>query len=303
MSVRVRIAPSPTGQMHVGTARTALFNWLFAKKSGGIFILRIEDTDKERSEKKYEENIIEGLEWLGLDYQEFYRQSERVEIYKKYIKGLLESGSAFYCHHTKEELASERKSQAERKEAPRHKCDKSQETGDKEQAIIRFNNLGGKIKFSDLIRGEIEFDAELLGDFSIAKDENTPLYNLAAALDDSDMKISHVIRGEDHISNTPKQILVLQALGLEPPQYAHLPMILGTDKSKLSKRHGATAITEYKEMGYLPDAMFNFLAFIGWSPSSAPPLHEYRWYDSLATSSFSCNFTPALIALKFLSPH
>ena len=268
--IRVRIAPSPTGPMHVGTARTALFNWLFAKKNNGVFILRIEDTDKERSEKKYEDNIIAGLEWLGLDYQEGpIRQSERGEIYEKYIKKLFDSGSAFYCYHTPEELEKEKEGQMAKKLAPRHVCIHKTEAGERRSSkVIRFANPGGKITFSDLIRDEIKFDVDFLGDFSIAKDESTPLYNLAAAIDDYEMKISHVIRGEDHISNTPKQILIYQALSLEPPTYAHLPMILGTDKSKLSKRHGATALTEYKEAGYLPEAMFNFLALLGWSPGN-----------------------------------
>ncbi|MFY9457411.1 MAG: glutamate--tRNA ligase [Candidatus Spechtbacterales bacterium] len=270
--IRVRIAPSPTGPMHVGTARTALFNWLFAKNppggGNGVFILRIEDTDKERSEKKYEENIVAGLEWLGLDYSEFYRQSERTEIYQKFIKDLLESGNAFYCYHAKEELEKEKDAQMARKEAPRHKCEQKGKGGGGKGggSIIRFNNPGGKIKFGDLIRGDIEFNVDLLGDFSISKNESTPLYNLAAAIDDYEMKISHVIRGEDHISNTPKQLLIYKALGLEPPIYAHLPMILGTDKSKLSKRHGAISLLEYRDMGYLPDAMFNFLALLGWNP-------------------------------------
>ena len=268
--IRVRIAPSPTGQMHVGTARTALFNWLFAKKNNGVFILRIEDTDKERSKKEHEDNILAGLEWLGLDYQEGpIRQSERGEIYAKYIKKLLDSGSAFYCYHTPAELVKEKEGQMAKKVALRHVCIHKTKTGERvDSKIIRVANPGGKIKFTDLIRGEIEFDADLLGDFSIAKDEDTPLYNLAATIDDYEMKISHVMRGEDHISNTPKQLLMFRALGLEPPQFAHLSMILGTDKSKLSKRHGATALTEYKEMGYLPEAMFNFLAMLGWSPGN-----------------------------------
>jgi len=187
--IRVRIAPSPTGPMHIGTARTALFNWLFAKKNKGVFILRSEDTDKERSKKEYEKNIIEGLEWLGLDYKEGpIRQSERGEIYQKYIKKLLESGDVFYCNHTKEELEKEKEEQAQRKEAPRHICNNKSETKTKD-GVIRFNNSGGKIRFKDLVRGEIEFDAELLGDFTIAKDENTALYNFAAVVDDYEMKI------------------------------------------------------------------------------------------------------------------
>lgn len=268
--VKVRIAPSPTGPMHIGTARTALFNWLFAKENSGQFFLRIEDTDLERSKKEYEENILKSLEWLSLDFVgEPIRQSERGEIYQKYIKDLLNSGKAFYCYHTKEELEKEKQQQTERKEAPRHLCGHKSEarnskSGNK-NGIIRFNNPRGKIKFNDLIRGEIEFDAELIGDFSIAKEEETALYNFAAAIDDCEMEITHVIRGEDHISNTPKQLLILKALGLREPQYAHLPLILGPDRSKLSKRHEATSLFEYKEMGYLPDAMFNFLAFLGWN--------------------------------------
>jgi nondiscriminating glutamyl-tRNA synthetase len=275
--IRVRIAPSPTGMMHVGTARTALFNWLFAKKNNGVFILRIEDTDAERSKKEYEDNILQGLEWLGLDYSEGpFRQSERIDIYRKYINKLLELGSAFVCTHTKEELEQEKSEQASKKEAPRHVCDenlkyKSQNPKLQQKVkseIIRFKNPGGRIKFKDIIRGEIEFDLELLGDFSIAKDENTPLYNLAAAIDDYDMRISHVIRGEDHISNTPKQLAIYQALGWQTPQFAHVPMILGPDKSKLSKRHGATSVIEYKEQGYLPEAMINFMVLLGWSSQS-----------------------------------
>ncbi|OGZ57223.1 MAG: glutamate--tRNA ligase [Candidatus Spechtbacteria bacterium RIFCSPHIGHO2_02_FULL_43_15b] len=276
--IRVRIAPSPTGQMHVGTARTALFNWLFAKKSNGVFVLRIEDTDRERSKPEYEESILKGLNWLGLNWDEGpgeksgiykgnygpYRQSERGEIYGKYIKSLLDSGNALWCYHTNADLESEKTEQIEKNEAPRHICSRNSKPLD--GGVIRFQNPGGKIMFSDLIRGDIGFDANLMGDFVIAKDEQTPLYNLAAVIDDWEMKISHVIRGEDHISNTPKQILMFDALKIRPPEYAHLPMILGTDRSKLSKRHGATALFEYKDMGYLPEAMFNFLAILGLSP-------------------------------------
>jgi len=265
--IRVRIAPSPTGPMHIGTARTALFNWIFAKKNKGQFLLRIEDTDKERSKKKFEKSILNGLEWLGLDYaEEPIRQSERGDIYENYIKKLLDSGDAFYCYHTKEELDKEKEKQTNNKEAPRHTCNQELGIKSRESSIIRFKNPGNKVAFKDLVRGEIKFDIELLGDFSIAKSEDSPLYNFAAAIDDYEMKISHVIRGEDHISNTPKQILILKALGLNIPEYAHLPLILGEDKSKLSKRHGATALFDYKDMGYLPDAIFNFLAFLGWNP-------------------------------------
>jgi len=227
--IRVRIAPSPTGLFHIGTARTALFNYLFAKKNKGSFILRIEDTDKERSEKKFEKDIMDGLKWLGLNWDELYYQSERVKTHESYLKKLLDEGKAY------------------------------------KKEIIWFKNPNKQVIFHDLIRGRVEIDSSLLGDFSLAKDLKTPLYNFAAVVDDHEMNISHVIRGEDHITNTPKQILVYEALGWEPPQFAHLPLILGLDRSKLSKRHGATSLNEYKDLGYLPEAIVNFLALLGWS--------------------------------------
>ncbi|HDY72867.1 MAG TPA: glutamate--tRNA ligase [bacterium] len=230
--IRVRIAPAPTGLFHIGTARTALFNYLFAKKQKGDFILRIEDTDKKRSKKKYEQDILNSLEWLGLKWNEKYNQSQRIKIYAKYLKKLLDSGQAY------------------------------------KKDIIWFKNPNKKVVFNDLIRGRIEFDSSIFGDFSLAKSLKEPLYNFAAVIDDYEMKISHVIRGEDHISNTPKQILIYQALGLPIPKFAHLPLILGSDKSKLSKRHGAVSIGEYQKQGYLPEAMINFMALLGWSPQS-----------------------------------
>ena len=270
--IKVRIAPSPTGTLHIGTARTALFNYLFAKKNQGEFILRIEDTDLERSEKKYEKDIINSLEWLGLKWDgEPERQSERTKIYEKYIKKLFDSGQAFWCNCSKEELEEEKREQMERKEAPRHICGRrgnQVSIGNSVSKIIRFSCPDKKIVFNDLIKGKIEFDCGLLGDIGIARDEKTPLYNLAVVIDDYEMEISHVIRGEDHISNTPKQILLFEALGAVPPRYAHIPLTLGPDKTKLSKRHGATAIGDYKEMGYLPEALLNFMAFLGWHPGS-----------------------------------
>ena len=289
--IRVRIAPSPTGVLHIGTARTALFNYLFARKNGGDFILRIEDTDLARSEKKFEKDILENLEWLGLKWdEEPCRQSERTEIYQKYIKKLLDSGQAFWCGCSKEELEKEKKGQTERKEAPRHICPYQRSTNNeqrtanseqgkgeknkkdkkdkKERGIIRFRCPDKKIVFDDMIKERVEFDCSLMGDIGIARDEKTPLYNLAVVIDDIEMKISHVIRGEDHISNTPKQMLLLEAFGVVPPRYAHIPLTMGLDKSKLSKRHGATAIGDYKKMGYLPEALTNFMAFLGWHPGS-----------------------------------
>lgn len=269
MKIKVRIAPSPTGNLHIGTARTAFFNWLFARKNGGEFILRIEDTDLERSDKKYEDNIIKSLRWLGLDWDgDIYRQSERLDIYEKYIRQLLDSGKAFWCHHGKEELENEQKEQTLRKEPPRHICGyKKTELGKQKGQIIRLavdENSNRVIGFNDEIRGAIEWEEHLFGDFSLAKDFRTPLYNFAVVIDDIDMSISHVIRGEDHISNTPKQILIYEALGVKPPVFAHLPLILSSDRTKLSKRHGATSVEEYKN-DYLPEALVNFMGFIGYT--------------------------------------
>ena len=272
--VRTRIPPSPTGFAHMGTAHTALFNYLFAKKEGGDFILRIEDTDKERSKKEYEEDIEENLRWLGLEWDEFYRQSERTELYKKYLVRLLEQARAYYCFCTEEELEAQRSHQMSLGEAPRYQgvCrnlsreeqQKRLEAG--ERGVVRFIVEPKTIVFSDLIRGEIKFDTALLGDMVIAKDLETPLYNFTVVVDDFEMQITHVIRGEDHIANTPKQILLQEALDLPGVQYAHLPLLLGEDRTKLSKRHGALSVREFREQGYLPEAIVNFLALLGWNP-------------------------------------
>jgi len=288
--VRVRLAPSPTGFLHIGTARTALFNFLYARKRNGKFILRIEDTDAERSEKRYEKDIIESLRWLGLEWDEGpteegpgyrgeyapYRQSKRAEVYQKYIKQLLDEDKAYYCFCSKEDLEGQKQYQISAGQPPRYsgKCRGLAERevkkllGEGKSSVIRFKNPSKKISFDDLIRGKVEFDSGLMGDFSIAKNESTPLYNLAAAIDDFEMKISQVIRGEDHLPNTPKQILLQQALGFPSPQYAHLPLILGSDRSKLSKRHGAVAVNEYRREGYLPEALVNIMAFMGWNPGT-----------------------------------
>lgn len=271
IGVRTRFAPSPTGPLHVGGARTALFNYLFSKKTGGKFVLRIEDTDAQRSDKRFEKDILDGLKWLKIEPDEFYRQSERTNVYEKYLKKILSSGKAFWCYHTKEELADEKKKQMENKRPPRHICEHKREKNGTQkkkgvEGIVRVKGSDKKIKFHDLIRGDIEFDLSLLGDIAIAKDEKNPLYNFAVVVDDYEMGITHVIRGEDHISNTPKQIIIQKALGIQSPLYAHMPMILGTDRSKLSKRHGATSVNEYNRQGYLADAFVNFLAFLGWNP-------------------------------------
>jgi glutamyl-tRNA synthetase len=264
--IRVRIAPSPTGNLHIGTARTALFNWLYARASGGTFILRIEDTDLERSDKKYEKNIFEGLEWLGLGWDEGpYRQSERLDIYEKYISQLLEKGLAYWCDCSKDTLESERKIAESKGLAPKYSgtCrNKKLSFG----SIIRFRIPEEKITFKDLIRDEISFDGALIGDIAIAKNTRTPLYNFAVVIDDYEMQISHVIRGEDHIANTPKQTFIQLALGFPVPQYAHLPLILDKNRAKLSKRFAATSVDEYRAEGFLPEALTNFLALLGWHP-------------------------------------
>lgn len=244
--VVTRFAPSPTGYLHVGGARTALFNYLFTKKLGGTALLRIEDTDKERSTKEYEQNILDGLAWLGLPFSgEPVRQSERTEIYRKHLKALVESDKAYIS-----------------KEEPREAGERSE--------VIRFRNPNKKVLFHDMIRGDIEFDTTELKDFVIAKSLDEPLYHLAVVIDDYEMGVTHVIRGEDHISNTPRQILIGEALGAPRPEYAHLPLMLAPDRSKLSKRkHGASvSLPFYKDGGYLPEAMINFLALIGWNPGT-----------------------------------
>ena len=234
--VAVRMAPSPTGNFHVGGARTALFNFLFARKNNGKFILRIEDTDKERSKKEFEDDIFESLEWLGLKYDEFYRQSERGEIYKNYVEKMLNNDSVYEA----------------------------------EDKVIRFRNPNKKVKFNDLVRGEIEFDTTELKDFVIAKSADEPLYHLAVVIDDCESGITHVIRGEDHISNTPRQILIQEAIGATRPLYAHLPLILAQDRSKLSKRkHGeSVSLGYYRDKGYSPEAVINYLALLGWNPGT-----------------------------------
>jgi len=283
--IRVRIAPSPSGYLHIGTARTALFNYLFAKNQGGKFILRIEDTDLERSDEKFTKEIIESLKWLGIDYDEGpdiggdfgpYRQSERLETYKKYLQQLLKENNAYYCFCTEEELETERQAQMKRGEPPVYSghCANLSEAEIKKfldegkKPIIRFRMPAKKIIFNDIIKGALEFDTKLIGDITIAKNFNAPLYNFAVVIDDETMKISHVIRGEDHISNTPKQIAIIEALGFTKPKYAHIPLTLAPDRTKLSKRHGATAIADYRAMGYLPEAMINFIAFMGWNPKT-----------------------------------
>lgn len=272
------MAPSPTGFLHVGTARTALYNWLFARKMGGTFILRIEDTDLERSKPEFETQIIDSLAWLGIDHDEFYRQRERVNIHRTHLERLLQEGKAFYCSHSKEELEKESQEQMAKKEPPRHICP-DRDVGHTE-GIIRLKNIYTEpLVVHDLIRGEITYDPQLFGDFSLAKNLNEPLYNFVVTIDDAEMNISHVIRGEDHISNTPKQMLVQTALDLPTPIWAHLPLLLGTDRTKLSKRHGSVSIEEYKHKGYIPEAIINFIALLGWHPTAKPGEKEQEVFS------------------------
>ena len=242
--IRTRIAPSPTGDLHIGTARTALFSYLFAKQNNGKFVVRIEDTDKERSTKESESDIFNGLKWLGLKEDELYRQSERTDIYKKYIQQMLDASTAYV---SKEESKAKAGEQVE---------------------VVRLKNEGKKVEFEDMVRGKIEFDTTELGDFVIARSIDDPLYHLAVVVDDHEMAISHIIRGEDHISNTPRQILIQEALGLERPKYAHIPLILAPDRSKMSKRRNSTSISEYSEKGYISSALINYMALLGWNPGT-----------------------------------
>ena len=280
-SVRVRIAPSPTGFAHLGTASTALYNVLFARGKGGTFILRIDDTDVERNRPEYEQVIYEGLHWLGLDWNEGpdrdgpvgpYRQSERLDIYKEHAARLIDERKAYRCYCTAEELDAERK-QAQAEKRPykySRRCLNNPPAG-RPEFTVRFKVPGGEVKFVDMIRGEMVFDSGLIGDFIIVKSDAYPTYNYASPVDDATMKITHVIRGEEHLSNTPYQLMVIDALGYARPQaYAHMPLILANDGSKMSKRkHPELNLMLYREQGYLPEALLNYLVLLGWNPGTA----------------------------------
>jgi nondiscriminating glutamyl-tRNA synthetase len=282
--VRVRFAPSPTGNLHVGGARTALFNWLMAKKYNGSFILRLEDTDLDRNLREAEEGIITSLRWLGLDWDEGpgrggpfgpYRQSERLDIYRREADRLLEAGLAYKCYCTPEDLASQREAAKKKgsaflyngrcRELDSQKRKELEMAGIRPALRIKAPREGATI-VKDLIRGEVTFENNTMDDFIIMKSNGVPTYNFACVIDDSLMKITHILRAEEHLSNTPKQIVVYNLLGYELPQFAHVPMILAPDRSKLSKRHGATAVEEFRTDGYLPEALVNYLALLGWSP-------------------------------------
>ena len=306
--IRVRIAPSPSGNLHIGTARTALFNYLYAKKTGGKFILRIEDTDAERTKQEYIDNIFDSLKALGLNWDEGpdvggnygpYTQSERFDIYPKYAQILLDKGYAYECWCTNEELEQEKEEAVKNHKAYVYsrKClnitpeQREQYIKEGRKPSIRFKVDHRELTFNDMVKGELKFDTSLIGDFVIMKSNGTPTYNFAVVIDDMLMKISHIIRGEDHISNTPKQILIYEALGAKVPEFGHLGMILAPDRSKLSKRHGATAVSEFVEKGYLTDALINFVALLGWSPSDGQEIKSlddiYNFTEELKNTVLS----------------
>ncbi|MBI3355514.1 MAG: glutamate--tRNA ligase [Nitrospirae bacterium] len=267
--VRVRFAPSPTGFLHIGGVRTALFNWLFARQQKGIFILRIEDTDQSRSTNESIQAIIEGMKWVGLDWDEGpFRQTERMDLYRSHAMKLLEKGQAYWCVCRAEELEARRKEAEMKGLSPRYdgRCRRLGIRNPSGDAALRFKApQEGHTVVDDLIKGKIVFDNNVLDDLIILRSNGYPTYNFSVVVDDALMSITHVVRGDDHLTNTPRQVPIFEALGFPIPRFGHLPMILGPDKTRLSKRHGATSIVAYKEMGYLPDAMVNYLARLGWS--------------------------------------
>jgi len=302
--VRVRFAPSPTGFLHIGGARTALYNWLFAKHNNGTFILRIEDTDEVRSTEESVGQILNGLKWLGLDWDEgptgdgfkgddetlsqrdakgnfgpYYQYTRyKLKIYRKYADELISKGKAYYCYCTQEELEKKRKQALSEKRSPKHSCDCKnlsdvQKKEKKIKPVVRFNAEGqGDINIKDGVKGEVSFKMELMEDFIILKASGVPTYNFACVVDDHEMQITHVIRGDDHLSNTPRQKAVYDVFGWQSPEFAHISMILGSDGSRLSKRHGATSLDDYRKAGYLPETMVNYLALLGWSTEDSQQL-------------------------------
>jgi len=303
--VRVRFAPSPTGHIHVGNVRTALFNYLFAKNQKGVFVLRIEDTDLDRSSIENENIIYEDLKWLGLNWDEGpnkggdyapYKQTERVDIYKRYIDELLEKGDAYYCFCSKEELDKEREKNLSEGKNPIYsgKCrnisleEAKRRIAAGEKGAVRFKVDKSEVNVKDILKGEIDFPTSMFGDFIIVRPDGVPVYNFVVVIDDALMKITHVIRGDDHLNNTPKQILIYKALGFDIPEFVHIPMILGPDHSKLSKRHGDTSVNQFRENGYLADAFFNYLALLGWShPEEKEVLSKEELIQSFSLNRIS----------------
>ncbi|MBA2848029.1 glutamate--tRNA ligase [Thermosulfuriphilus ammonigenes] len=268
MNIKTRFPPSPTGHLHIGGARTALFNWLFARHHGGKFVLRFEDTDQERSRPEYAQAILEAMKWLGLDWDEGpYYQSQRFDLYRQYIDQLLEEGQAYWCQCSPEELEAKRKKALERGQKPKYDgtC-RRLGLGPGPGRVVRFKiPPTGSTVVDDLIRGPVAFDHQELDDFIILRSDGVPTYHFAVVIDDLTMEITHVIRGDDHLNNTPKHILLFKALGAQPPKFAHVPMILGPDRTRLSKRHGAMSVLAYRDEGYLPQALINYLVRLGWS--------------------------------------
>jgi nondiscriminating glutamyl-tRNA synthetase len=302
--MRVRFAPSPTGHLHIGNVRTALFNWLLARGNSGVFLLRIEDTDAERSTAESETTILQDLRWLGLDWDEGpdvggpvgpYRQSERLGKYQSRARVLIEQGRAYYCFCTSEQLETERKEALARSLPPKYsrRCasidpvEAKKRVAAGEPAAVRFRTPDNReITFTDLVRGDITFHTEVIGDQVLQRSDGYPAYNFAVVVDDGLMGVTHVIRGEDHISNTPRQLLIYEALAFPPPRFGHVAMVLGPDHTRLSKRHGATSVDEFREKGYLPEALLNYLALLSWSPGDdreimplAEMAHRFRLTD------------------------
>ena len=306
-TVRVRFAPSPTGFLHIGNARTALYNYIFAKHHHGTFVLRIEDTDVERSTEALTDRILEDLQWLGIRWEEGpdrggkdgpYLQSQRLSLYLGYANQLLEEGKAYKCFCSPERLDALRKEQLSKGTMPRYdgRCrslsreDIAGMESEGQYPVLRFHVKRGTIVFEDLVHGRMNFDAEGIGDFIIVRSDGMAAYNFACVIDDHLMRVSHVVRGDDHLSNTPRQILLYQALGWQPPEFAHHPLILGSDRSPLSKRHGATAVSQYREDGFLPEALLNYLVLLGWSsPSKEEILPLERIVEEFNLSSISTN--------------
>ncbi|MEW6313694.1 MAG: glutamate--tRNA ligase [Pseudomonadota bacterium] len=298
--VRTRFAPSPTGYLHIGGARTALFSWAYARKHHGTFILRIEDTDLERSTPESVKAILDGMQWLGLDYDEgpFY-QMQRMDRYREVVRQLLDEGKAYYCYASKEELERLREAQRARGEKPRYDGrwrDSKATPPTGVQPVVRFKNpLHGVVAFDDMVKGRIEVRNDELDDLVIMRADGTPTYNFGVVVDDWDMNITHVIRGDDHVNNTPRQINILQALGAPLPQYAHVPMILGEDGERLSKRHGAVSVMQYHEDGYLPEALLNYLARLGWSHGDEEVFSMAQfveWFNLDSISKSPAKFNP-----------
>ena len=308
--VRVRFAPSPTGHLHVGGARTALFNWLFAKHEGGSFVLRIEDTDVVRSTAESERAVLEDLAWLGLGWDEGpdvggphgpYRQSERLAIYGEQAGRLLGSGKAYKCYCTDEELDAKREAALDAGRDPRYdgacrdlsESERSERERSGRRPVLRFRTDERDVRVSDLVRGDVEFGHEMLGDFVLLRSDGRPTYNFAAVVDDALMQISHVIRAEEHLPNTMRQAILYEALGFEAPVFAHVSLIVDRDRSKLSKRRGATSVSEFREQGYLPGALVNYLALLGWSP---PNDRELMSLEELAAAFDLSRVSPSAAA-------